>query len=75
MGRFTPVAVGWICIEQADTQLDLQCLAIFLLGGNVLLVSSGSTFTCRLRCSLGSFAYVNVFVEDEFRTPPFILTL
>ena len=48
---------------------------IFLAGGNARLALSGSTFTSRLRCSLESSAYVNVYVEDEFHTPPITLTL
>ena len=52
----------------AYIQLDTQCLPIFIAGSDILYYLCGSTSTSRLRCSLESFAYVNMFVEDVFRS-------
>jgi len=64
-GRYPRIWFDKVCINQNNIEDDLQCLPIFLAGCNLLLISSGTTYTQRLWCCVELFVHITMAVEDE----------
>eukprot|EP00929_Paragymnodinium_shiwhaense_P054354 TRINITY_DN27238_c0_g1_i1.p1 TRINITY_DN27238_c0_g1~~TRINITY_DN27238_c0_g1_i1.p1 ORF type:complete len:695 (+),score=29.91 TRINITY_DN27238_c0_g1_i1:287-2371(+) len=59
-GRPPRLWVDKVCIDQANIEIDLQCLPIFLAGCNSLLVCCGRTYTTRLWCCVELFVFMKM---------------